>query len=71
MVEKNYRRLAFRLPPVHIGDGANDMSLRDWFAGRVLPTMIELNGKKVAPEFNVASAYGYADAMIKFRNKEG
>ena len=45
------------------------MTLRDWFAGKVLPEMIVLNGNGSSLEFNVACAYGYADAMIKFRGQ--
>ena len=65
---------------VHPKDGAphlvieGGLSIRDWFAGQALPTVIGLNvqggDKRVAfnATFAAACAYGIADAMIAHRS---
>lgn len=52
------------------------MTLRDWFAGQAIPTLIEMQcavnatGKRRISDEDVASdAYGHADSMLKERAK--
>ena len=47
--------------------GGSGMSLRDWFAGRVLPETVRVFGYK--PDEAAASAYEYAEAMLRERDK--
>ena len=51
-----------------IGDGRG-MSLRDYFAAKALPALIEQNGlgECYSPEYSAKEAYEYADAMLKAR----
>lgn len=54
------------------------MSLRDWFAGMVMPSLISLfstgklelkSGGKINEQHISAQAYAFADAMLKEREK--
>lgn len=48
------------------------MTLRDWFAGQVLPALAAFGPKGHAPQDLVAeAAYTYADAMLAERAKGG
>jgi hypothetical protein len=45
------------------------MSLRDYFAAKALPALIEQNGlgECYSPAYSAKEAYEYADAMLKAR----
>ena len=43
------------------------MSLRDWFAGQVLPAVVA-NGNNISSKAAAQSAYEFANAMIAMRN---
>jgi hypothetical protein len=47
------------------------MTLRDWFAGQVLPRVIGdlKDGDLIDPEESARVAYRFADAMIEERNQ--
>ena len=62
-----YVPLQCRVRKPHLSDSANEMSLRDYFAGQVLswPSNAEFS-----PEEAASAAYDYADAMIAERAKE-
>lgn len=47
--------------------GGGGMSLRDWFAGRALPSLISVFG--LGSEEASKQAYAYADDMLKEREK--
>lgn len=53
--------------------GSHGMSLRDWFAGQALPTLLDLcrgDNRGVSFADHVAeNAYEIADAMLKARSK--
>lgn len=51
------------------GRVANGMTLRDWFAGQALPTLVATTDKRVTPEIIAQVAFQMADAMLTERSK--
>lgn len=52
---------------------AQGMSLRDWFAGRMLPVLAATkldSGHYMSPDAAANTAYEYADAMLKARSTD-
>lgn len=52
--------------PINPGEQGRGMSLRDYFAAKAMPEFIGFG----SPENGAASAYVWADAMLKARNKQ-
>lgn len=52
------------------GRSEGGMSLRDWFAGKVVTGLIACNGRTSTNEVLAKGAYEIADAMIAERAKE-
>ena len=59
-------------PRDHSSDGHNGMSLRDYFAAKVLPTMYDESlGGPGWRDAVANAAYQLADAMLKAREQKG
>ena len=63
---------AFPTTPNTVGGVSGGMSLRDWFAGQALQGLMAHNGHSSIKEnavYRASHCYGYADAMLKERDK--
>lgn len=52
-------------PRTYSHDGHNGLTMRDWFAGQVLPTFSAV----MNPESAARHAYAHADAMLDARSR--